>query len=680
MKYPFTRKVDVVDDFHGTKVPDPYRWLEEAESSEVKEWIGSQNDCSDRYFQGNPWMPRIRQRLGELLVYTTRSIPVKSGDYYYFTERYPQDACPSLFRAASLDGQTEIVIDKSQFGQDENYLPAYNSFSPNGRYVCYGAVDKGGDWLRYRVKDLVTLEDTGDVIIGSTVHCPNFKWRGEEGFYYWRYTAKEEGTGRPAYRETKVYWHQVGTQQDEDDLVYELPAEPDIRTFPFIQTDDKYLALLLWNNADPEKNRFLYRPIGSAGPFKELLIGGSFQFLGNEGESFYFETNNNAHKGRVVAIDINRPEQDYWKTIVPEQETEASCIYLKHGVFLVHRQEGLSGAWSIHNSEGKCLVNPEIPGTGRVSDISDILGEHIYYEHTSWLDPYSVYQCDIKTGATSLLWRPEMGFDFGRYKTELVYYSSQDGVKIPMYLTSRCGAQKNGDSPVLLEGYGYAGSPAPNNFQLKIIAWLEQGGIYAWACVRGGGDLGKEWHEAGKRERKKTTFDDFAAAARWLVGEGYTIPSRLAIGGSSWGGALVSVAMEQHPELYGAVVCHMPLTDMLRQHRSGVGGFWLGEFGDPEKNERDFDNLMSFSPLQNISGDESYPAAFITCGDNDQRVPPHHAYKFAAAMQEANPDGLALLRVEKAAGHTTGGVSSKRRIEAMAEELSFLLDKLNIEP
>lgn len=676
MKYPFTRRVDVVDDYHGTKVPDPYRWLEETDSPEVQAWADSQNALTDEWMASRSDLEKIRQRMEQYLSYERRTVPVKSGKYHYDNQRPAGGTAYKLYRTETIDSQGVLVFDPESLGQGKLvYMYQYNSFSPDGKYLCYGTVESGGDWLTYRIKDLETLRDLDETIVGSTVHCPNFKWQGSKGFYYWRYTGTDQHTGKSNYTGAKVFWHSMGTAQAEDDLIYECPDKPEIRPFVYLQTDERYLAILLWDNSDPENNRFLYRPMDSDVRFKELYPGKNFDFLGNIGPIFFFRTSEGAPLGKVIAIDVDK-KGDNISTVIPELGGDLAAQLLKEGMLLIAVDKELRQARYLYDLEGKKLAEIPLPGMGRVDEVSEIIENKIYFSFSSYLDPYTIYTYYVNEQTMEVFWRPDIGFDFKGYGTELIFYPSKDGTKIPLYLTHSKEVKRDGSQPVLLEGYGYAGATNTPHFKPDMLPWLEKGGIHAWAGIRGGGEYGEEWHRAGKSDNKQNTFDDFAAAAEFLVAEGYTRHDKIAISGSSWGGCLVAVAMEQHSEYYGAVVCRIPLTDMLRQHKSGVGHLWIHEFGDPEKTPKEFNNLISYSPLNNVKAGARYPPILISCGDTDQRVPPHHAYKFTAALQAANPDNIVLLRVEKNAGHCVGGVADKRRCQALAEEYAFILDSL----
>lgn len=678
MKYPFTRKVDVVDDFHGTKVPDPYRWLEVTDSPGVKEWVSAQNKITDEYFTANPVFPAIRQRLSQLMTYALRSVPIKAGDYYYFTERPSPDKHTILYRSKTIYRPDEIVFDPSTLGRNDiTHLPNYNNYSPNGNYLCYAVITRGGDWLEYRIKDLSTLRDLDEVITGSTVHCGNIRWDGEHTFYYWRYTSVNPETLKPEYKHTKIYRHELGTSVDSDVLVYEYPQEPETKTYLYDNSSPEYLVILHWNSNKTDPRKILVRPIGSKGDFIEITAGKDSSFLHNKGNSFYFCTAEGAPNGRVVIIDLDRPQPEHWRTIIPEQTGEIDVSFLKAGYFLVHLNEGLRKHCFLHNMDGILVDEIKFPTEGMLLNHSEIIDNTIYFQFTSYLYPDSIlrYSIDVRTLTQS--WRPAIDFEFNNYVTEVVYFPSRDGTEIPMYVTASKDTPRSGDNPVMLEGYGSAGSTIRPNFQARLLPWLEQGGIHAWACIRGGGEFGDEWHDAGKLEKKQNTFDDFAAAAEWLIADGYTRPARLAIAGQSWGGTLVATVMEQQPELFGAVVCQMPLLDMLRHQKSGVGGFWVGEFGDPENEPAHFALLSVYSPVHNVKESAKYPPILITCGENDQRVPPLHAFKFTAALQATDPNNAILLRIEHGAGHTTG-TSNERRIDAMSEVLSFLFSTLKI--
>lgn len=674
MDLPIARRDEtIIDNFHGTSVADPYRWLEDAASAETQAWSEAQNDAARAYLASIPVREQIQHRLTELYDYPKYSVMSRHGDYYFFSLNTGLQNQAVLYKQTTLHGEPSVVLDPNTLSEDGTVALINESFSEDGKLMAYSTSQSGSDWQQVRIRRVDEDSDFTDVI--QWIKFSNIAWKHDNsGFYYTRFP--EPGSVPPEDESnfSKVYWHTLNTAQDEDELVYERPDNKELGFDSLITDDGKYLVLHVSHGTDTQ-NRVYYREVESNEPFVHLLdeADAAYNFIGNDGPVFYFNTDLNAPKGRIIAIDTRSPERANWRELVPEQQDPIAFAFMVHHEFIVAYLHDAHHVVKRYSVEGQHLGDIALPTLGSIAGISGrVQDSELFLSFTSYLIPPSSYRYDFEQNTLSLLHSPQLAFNADEYETEQVFYPSKDGTRIPMFLTHKKGMKRDSNNPVLLYGYGGFNISLTPAFSLVSLLWAEHGGIYAVANLRGGGEYGEEWHQAGMLDRKQNVFDDFIAAGEWLIAEQYTRKELLAINGGSNGGLLTATCLVQRPDLYGAVVCEVPVIDMLRYHRFTVGRYWTGEYGDAEKNAEHFAFLYAYSPLHNVKSGVHYPPTLIMTADTDDRVVPAHAKKFTATIQRAHAgDNPPLLRLEMKAGHGLGKPTSKI-IEERSDMLAFL--------
>jgi prolyl oligopeptidase len=681
LNYPPTKTVDVVDDYHGVKVADPYRWLEDFESDEVKQWVEAQNKVTFDFVRSVPFYDKIKQRLTELMNFPRFSVPVKAGDKYFFFKNDGLQNQSVLYMRESLKGRDILVIDPNKFSEDGTVALMNLSYSRDGRFVAYGISVSGSDWQEIKIRDIAVGRDYDEVL--KWCKFSSIAWLPDNsGFYYNRFPEPGTVPKGDENNYNKVYFHKLGTPQSEDKLIYERPDAKELNFYPSITEDGKYLILTVRHGTSP-KNRIYYRELNRDGDFIRLLdnADASYQFIGNKGTVFYFVTDLNAPKYRVIAIDVKNPDRENWKEIIPENKKAVidNARIINNQLVLVYIED-VKHKLQIYSLDGKFVKEIKLPGIGTISGLSGRQGDtEMFFGFTSFLYPMNVFRYDFKTGQLETFFEVNLkGFNPKDYEVKQVFYESKDGVKVPMYIVHRRGIKLDGNNPTLLYGYGGFNISIMPSFSAQRLLWLEIGGVYAVANLRGGSEYGEEWHMAGMLDKKQNVFNDFISAGEWLIKNGYTNPKKLVINGGSNGGLLVAACMVQRPDLFGAVVCQVPVIDMLRYHKFTVGRYWIPEYGNAEANPDHFKFLYAYSPLHNVKKGVIYPPIIITTADHDDRVVPLHAYKFTAALQSANAgDTPVLLRVETKAGHGAGKPTSKI-IEEQSDIYAFLFKVLGI--
>jgi prolyl oligopeptidase len=680
LNYPLSRTVDVVDDYHGFKVQDPYRWLEDFESDEVKQWVDAQNQLTFDFVRSVPFYEKIKVRLTELMNYPRYSVPVKAGKRYFFFKNDGLQNQSVLFMREGLKGRDILVIDPNKFSEDGTIALMNLSYSKDGRYLAYGVSVSGSDWQEIKIRDVLTGKDFDEVL--KWCKFSRIAWLPDNsGFYYNRFP--EPGTVPKGEENNynKVYFHKLGTPQSEDKLIYERPDAKELNFYPQITEDGKYLILTVTHGTSP-KNRIYYRKLNSNDDFIRLLdeADASYDFIGNKGDVFYFVTDLNAPRYRIMAIDVNKPERKNWVEVIPEKKSVISNAQIINDHFVIVYTEDVKHKIEIYTLDGKFVKEIKLPTAGTVSGLSGKQKDtEMFFGFTSFLFPLNVYRYDFKTGRLELFFESKLnGFNASDYVVKQVFYESKDGVKVPMYIIHKKDLKLDGNNPALLYGYGGFNISIMPSFSAIRLLWLEIGGVYAVANLRGGSEYGEEWHQAGMLDKKQNVFNDFISAGEWLIKNGYTNAKKLVINGRSNGGLLVAACMVQRPDLFGAVVCEVPVIDMLRYHKFTVGRYWIPEYGNAEANPEHFKFLYAYSPLHNVKKGVIYPPTIITTADHDDRVVPLHAYKFTATLQSANAgDTPILLRVETKAGHGAGKPTSKI-IEEQTDIYAFVFKVLGI--
>ena len=683
IQYPETRKVDQKDTFHGVTVADPYRWLEGdvRETAEVRSWVEAQNRVTSSYLSSLPRREAIARRVAELTRYQEVDTPVKEGGRYFtFRNDGAQDQ-DVLYVQSSLAGEPEVLIDPNAWSKDGTIALSDLAPSPDGRFTVYGMREAGSDWRTWRVMDLSSRRLLPDELKWIKSCCAAWTPDGK-GFFYIRLPEPDKGEQYQRLNlGSRVWYHRVGTPQSADVLVFEQPEHPAWDAHPQVTEDGRYLLLVLSNDTG-KLFRVLYKDLAEPyGTFQVLVPDFDNEYflpVGNEGTVVYFHTDHEAPRGRLIAIDVDNPGAESWKEVVPQSEhTLVEASRVGNLIFARYLRDAKSHV-RLFTLAGRHVRDVELPGIGSVQGFAGRRdSSETFYRYTSFDMPPSIYRYDLASGESTLLHRPKLAVDPALFAVSQVFYASKDGTRIPMFLAHRKGLRLDGSNPALLYGYGGFNVSQTPNFSPFRLAWMEMGGVFALANLRGGGEYGEEWHEAGTKTRKQNVYDDFIAAAEWLIANGYTRPERLAVQGGSNGGLLVGAAITQRPELFGAALPAVGVMDMLRFHLFTSGRYWVEDYGSVDR-EDEFRALHAYSPYHNLKPGARYPATLVTTGDTDDRVVPAHSFKFAARLQEVQAgEAPVLIRIETRAGHGSGTPTSKR-IERYADELAFLVENLGI--
>jgi prolyl oligopeptidase len=679
--YPAARRGDVVDTYHGVEVADPYRWLEDPDSPESRAWIVAQNELTFGYLEGIAQRAELRRRIETRWNYERYGTPFEKGGRYFFTKNDGLQDQSVLYWAPSLDAEPSVLLDPNTWSKDGTVALAGYSVSDDGRYIAYGVQTSGSDWRKWRVAEIATGKVLDDVL--DWLKFSGVSWDAKsKGFYYSRYPAPADGESLTGVNQgQRIYYHALGKPQSSDVLIHERPDQPKWFVGAFLTEDQRYLVLItrkgtgnlnLVHVRDERRPRRGFVPVIAEWQ-------NDFTYVGNDGPKFYFFTDADATRGRVVAIDIRRPDKKRWKEIIGQRaETLRSASIVGDRLFAGYLVDAKSAVF-VHDLRGKKVGEVKLPGMGTAYGFGGERSDtETFYQFTSFTDPGGIYRYDLKTGKSSLYREPEVDFDGEKYITEQRFFKSKDGTRIPMFVVHKKGLVKDGKNPTLLYGYGGFNASMTPGFSITKSVWLELGGVYALVNLRGGGEYGEQWHQAGIKLAKQNVFDDFIAAAEHLIAERYTSPKKLAIQGRSNGGLLVGAVMNQRPELFAAALPGVGVMDMLRFHKFTIGYAWVDDYGSSDDPE-EFKALRAYSPLHNLKPGVRYPSTLITTADHDDRVVPGHSFKFAATLQHAHRgDNPVLIRIETKAGHGAG-MPTKMRIDQAADEWAFLVKELGIE-
>jgi prolyl oligopeptidase len=685
LDYPKTRKTEQVDDYHGVKVADPYRWLEDDNSPETLAWVKAENQVTHEYLEKIPYRSQLKQRLEELYNYPKYGIPSRSGAYYFWSKNDGLQNQSVLYVQKGLEGTPRVLIDPNQLSADGTVRLMAGEASRDGRYFAYYLSSGGSDWLEGRVLEI----ETGTVLKDDLqwLKVTDLAWFGD-GFFYSRYDAPEDGHDLSSRNEGhKVYYHRLGTPQSDDQLIYEDNAHP--QRFHTLQTtEDEKFAILTVSERGQGKDgnalffcdlsRFGQHP-ASFTPIVADVSNDRFHVVDNIGERFLIQTNKNAPNGRVALYDPQHAEPA-WKDVVPETAETLSSVATQGGkLFLTYARDVTSHPY-VYSLDGK-MENPiALPGPGTSGGFGGRREDtDAFYAYSSFNYPSTIFRYDI-AARTSTIFRESAikGFNAEDYETTQVFYTSKDGTRVPMFLVFKRGLTLDGSNPTLLYAYGGFNVTVPPEFNPLRLALLEQGVVYASANIRGGGEYGEKWHQAGMKLEKQNVFDDFIAAAEWLIANKYTSPAKLAITGGSNGGLLVGVVINQRPDLFRAAVPQVGVMDMLRFQKFTIGWNWIADYGSSE-NPDEFRALYQYSPMHNIRAGERYPATLITTADHDDRVVPAHSFKYAATLQEkASHAEPVLIRIDTQSGH--GASNTSKALDTAADIYSFLMYNLGVTP
>ena len=681
LSYPNTRQSDITDTYHGVTVADPYRWLEDPNSDETKQWVEAQNEVTFGYLNDLPGRDQIKNRLTELWDYERYGIPFKQGNRYFYYKNNGLQNQSVLYTLPTLDAEPKVLLDPNTLSEDGTVALAGTAISENGQYLAYGLSTAGSDWTEWKVRNIETGEDTDDHI--RWVKFSGASWTHDHrGFFYSRYDEPKEDTKlEDVNRYQKLYYHTLGTDQSEDTLIYKRDDQPDWGFGGGVTEDGRYLIISVWLGTSPQ-NLLFYKDLQNPNAEVVELVSefeAQYSLIDNDGTTFWFQTDLDAPKGKVIAIDITNPDKANWTTLIPESDETLESVGVLNNQFIADYLKDAYTQVKIFDLNGQPIRTVQLPGIGSAGGFNGKREDtETFYSFTSFTTPTRIYHYDLTTGKSTLFREPNVPFNPDDYETQQVFYKSKDGTQIPMFITAKKGVEQNGENPVLLYGYGGFSISLSPSFSVSNLVWLEMGGVYAVANLRGGGEYGEAWHQQGIKTKKQNVFDDFISAAEWLIEEKYTKKEKVAIAGGSNGGLLVGACITQRPDLFGAALPAVGVMDMLRFNQFTIGWAWESDYGSPA-NEEEFKALYAYSPLHNLKSGTQYPPTMITTADHDDRVVPAHSFKFAAALQSAHAgDNPTLIRIETKAGHGAGKPTTKL-IEEAADKWAFVAHELGVD-
>jgi prolyl oligopeptidase len=662
VSYPATRSTNQVDVYHGVTVADPYRWLEDDNSPETRAWVAAQNQVTFDYLKQIPQRDAIHKRMEQLWNYERYSVPFKEGGSYFFTRNDGLQNQSVLYTLPALDAPPRLLLDPNQLSTDGTMALAGLSVSHDGHYLAYGISAAGSDWEEWKIRDVRTGQDTDDDL--KWVKFSGAAWTKDgTGIFYCRYDEPSAATQMTAVNYyQKLYFHRLGTPQSADKLIYHRDDFKDWGFGADVTDDGHYLIISISQGTDP-RNRVYYLDLTQPdASVVELLndFDAQYDFIDNDGPVFWFRTDFGAPRGRIIAIDITKPQRANWRQLVPQAaETLTGANAVNHSFICSYLKDAHSQV-KVFSLAGKFRHEIVLPGIGSAGGFGGKRGDtETFYSFSGYTTPGVIYRYDLAAGTNSVFRAPKVDFNPADYETKQVFYRSKDGTRVPMFITQKKSVQRDGHAPTLLYGYGGFDISITPAFSVANLVWMEMGGVYAVANIRGGGEYGESWHEAGMKLQKQNVFDDFISAAEWLIANGYTSSPDLAISGASNGGLLIGACETERPELFGACLPQVGVLDMLRFNQFTIGWGWMSEYGSPD-NAAEFGALRAYSPLQNVRPGTKYPPTLVLTGDHDDRVVPAHSFKFAATMQaDQAGDAPVLIRIETRAG--TGPASRRPR-------------------
>lgn len=681
LQYPDTKKVDTVDTYFGTQVPDPYRWLKNDDSEETAQWVEAQNEVTFSYLEQIPFRDEVKEKVTSLIDYQKFSSPEKHGDYYYYYKNKGLQDQNVYYRTKDLStDEEEVFLDPNKFSEDGTISMTGTFFSNDGSLMTYLISDGGSDWRKAITLDTKTKEMVDDTL--TDLKFTRISWKGTDGFYYSSYERPEEGEKlTAANKNQKVYYHEVGTPQSDDRVVFGNEIQRRGISAGLTE-DERFLVVSPWQGTSGNELyiKDLEKPQSS---FKKIVdnFDNNHQVIHSEGDRLLIYTNLDAPNYRVVETTVDNPVPSNWENVVPESDQVLNSASTAGGYLFLNYLEDAKSAVKQATLEGEHVRDVELPTIGSAQGFGGKSDqEELFYTFTSFTYPSTVFRYDIESGSSELLKQPDVPFNPDDYTTKQVFYESKDGTLIPMFILHRKGIELNGNHPTLLYGYGGFNISLTPSFNTKRISWLELGGVYAMANLRGGGEYGESWHKQGIKKKKQNVFDDFIAAGEYLIDQNYTQSDKLAINGASNGGLLVGATMTQRPDLAGVALPQVGVMDMLRYHEFTIGAAWTSDYGRADQSEGMFEYLYSYSPYHNLEPDTDYPATMVTTADHDDRVIPAHSYKFTARLQEYHSgNDPVLIRIETRAGHGAGTPTSKT-IKQLTDMFSFTLYNMNDEP
>jgi prolyl oligopeptidase len=686
LTYPKTKKVDVVDTYHGQKVEDPFRWLEDdvRKNPDVAAWVAEQNKVTDAYLATIPERDAIKKRITDLFNYEKISAPSKIGGRIFYSKNDGLQNQSVLFVQDSAEGEPRELINPNTLTKDGTVALAGTAISEDAKYIAYGLAEAGSDWNTWKVRDIGTGKDLSDEL--KWVKFSGASWTHDgRGFFYSRFPEpKGEAKFQATNENQQLYYHRLGTPQSDDVLVYAVPDHPKWTVAGGVSEDGRYLLIELGDGTTSGKSRVLVKDLMEPLAMPTTIIpqaDARLDVIGNDGPLFYMKTDDAAPKGRVVVIDIRKPEKANWKTLIPEGKDVLNGVGFIGGLFSCNYLQDAKTVVKFFNVDGKFVRDVQFPdAVGTAGGFGGKRTEtETYYSFTSFNRPPTIFAYDVITGTSKLFRQPKVKFDPNDYEVKQVFYPSKDGTKIPLFITHKKGIKLDGTNPTLLYGYGGFNISLTPSFSVSRLQWMEMGGVYAMACLRGGGEYGEDWHRAGTKLKKQNVFDDFIGAAEYLVKEKYTAPKKIGIQGGSNGGLLVGACLAQRPDLFGSALPAVGVMDMLRFQNFTAGRYWVDDYGSSD-NKEEFEALIKYSPYHVLKTGVEYPPTLVTTADTDDRVVPGHSFKFTAKIQDCQkgPNPV-LARIETKAGHGAGKPTAKV-IEEAADQWAFLVKTLNFKP
>ncbi|MCB0454407.1 MAG: S9 family peptidase [Aequorivita sp.] len=679
--YPQTKKVDTVDTYFGVEVKDPYRWLEDDRSEETAAWVKAENEVTFSYLEKIPFREELKNRLSNLWNYEKVGAPFHEGNYTYF---YKNDGLQNQYvlyryKTGEEPSTAEVFLDPNTFKEDGTISLGETSFSKDGSKLAYSISEGGSDWRKVLVMNTETKELVGDTL--KDIKFSGLSWKGEDGFYYSSYD-KPKGSELSAKTDQhKVYYHKMGTPQSEDKVIFGATPEEKHRYINASVTEDNNYLVVRASTSTSGNKLFIKDLTKPGAPFVTILgdTDSDTSILENVGAKLYIVTNRNAPNKKIVTVEASNPTPDNWVDFIPETENVLSPSTGGGNIFANYMVDAVSKVLQ-YDYDGKLIREVKLPGVGSAGGFGTKKEEkELYYSFTNYVTPGSIYKYDIASGDSELFIKPEIDFNPENFESHQIFYTSKDGTKIPMIITHRKGLKMDGKNPTILYGYGGFNISLTPSFSIANAVWMEQGGVYAVPNLRGGGEYGKKWHDAGTQMKKQNVFDDFIAAAEYLIKNNYTSSDYLAVRGGSNGGLLVGATMTQRPDLMKVALPAVGVLDMLRYHTFTAGAGWAYDYGTAEDSKEMFEYLKGYSPLHNVKEGVEYPATLITTGDHDDRVVPAHSFKFAAELQaKQTGNNPVLIRIETDAGHGAGTPVSKT-IEQYADIFGFTLFNMGYE-
>jgi len=681
MQYPHARRTDFSETLHGTQVPDPYRWMEDIDSPETTAWVQAQNELTQSYLATIPQREAIKTRMTELWNYEKFSAPYRKGGRLFYSHNDGLQNQSVLFWQEALDSEPNLLLDPNTLSEDGTIALSAVEISSDGRRMAYSLSESGSDWVEWRVRDVDSGQDLPDVIRWSKFSGASWT-KDSAGFFYAGFDEpKNEEAFRQMNLNQKLFYHTVGTPQSADTLIYKNDDEPKWGFWGEVSDDGKYLVVSIRQGTMRQFNITLINLVDPSAPSIDLMTGfkAIYGYVGNLGDTYYFFTDDSAPMNRVIAVDINNPAEENWQTAVPEQAETLNNISLVNGKFLATYLQDAKSILRVFDTQGNLVDEPAVPGMGTITGFGGSPDDtDVFFHYASFATPGTIYRYDVIEQTVELFRAPQLNFDPEDYITKQVFYPSKDGTLIPMFISHRKDLTINPDTPLHLYAYGGFNISRVPEFSVPYLTWMEMGGIFAVANLRGGGEYGKAWHEAGMKHNKQNVFDDFIAAAEYLIAEGYTSTPKLSISGRSNGGLLVGACITQRPDLFGAALGIVGVMDMLRFTKFTIGWAWVSDYGSPDDPE-EFKTLLAYSPYHNVKQNTAYPPTMIITADHDDRVFPAHSFKFGAQMQWAQAgDNPILMRIESKAGHGAGKPVAKI-IDDFSDQWSFLVRHLGME-